>query len=146
MGRWDKPKNPTDKKIEKATIKFYLWYKKKLPKSLRRIDNKISNFVRKHGIRLTIRQYWLTITIIQVTAWVFLPYIFEHIGTGYFSIFSGNEYMLDGMIRVPLLVFSIFLYFAVDKDDDDGDEPDEPPTDDGGIPIKVQQIDRKVND
>jgi len=144
LGRWDNKKNPTDKKIENTSIRFIIWYKKKLPRKLRRVDNSISNFVQKHGIKLSIRQYWFSIITIQITAWIILPEFFGHIGTGLFGGLFGNEYMLDGMIRLPLLIFGIFLYFAIDKDDDD-DEPDESPPDDGGIPIKTQHFDRNVN-
>lgn len=138
---WDKnEKGPRDskfdKKLEKFSMKLYTLYKKILPRALVKLDQKLSNYIQKHGIKLSIRQYWLSIFCIHLVCWIFLPYLLGHIKTGVIAV-SGTEFTLDGLIRLPILVASLFLYFAIDKDDDGDEKKDEPPEDDDGIKIPI---------
>lgn len=125
MKTWDDREKKKDKKLENFSVNLSLKFLKIIPRKLQKYEYKFSNFVRKHGIELTLRQYWMSFLSIQFIGWVLVPFFLPDL------VFP---------LRSLILTLAVFLFFTIERNDDDGSDDDEPPKDDGGIPIKDNYV------
>lgn len=129
---WDdrerKKQSSADKALTTFSIKLSTAIVRLVPRRMVKYTHKITEFTHKYGLRLSVRQFWLSLFLIHSFVWIFLPFLV-----------NDNPWLMF-VIRMPILIGVIFLYFTVDRDDDDGDDDNtDPPKDDGGIVISNTQ-------